>query len=378
VLLSCVSLFVSGLMVKGVAQLTSLTYAFATKDVFTATLAFDGQKYPNEADQVRLAQAIEERLAREPGVVRVAFSNGVPTPGPGTSFSIEGKTYASDNEHPQARLISGSASYFDVLRVKLLKGRNFGPGDTLAAPRVAIVGVDFARKFFPGEEVLGKRVQLGLDPKAPWLEIVGVVPSLAAAPAAGEVTEFVYRPVSQAPRGLSLMISTAGDPQTLTPAIRRAVLDVDQDLAVFGPNSLERSLAQRGWAFRVFGTLFMSFGLGALVLAAAGLYGVMAFGVRTRTQEIGVRMALGADRARVVRMILWQGMWRVMLGIALGLAPAWGLGRLMTQLLYRVTPYDPVVFGATITVLIAAGLAASTAPALRAASIDPLNALRHG
>jgi len=346
--------------------------------VFTASLGFSSSKYSTEPEQVRLSQALEERLAREPGVLKVAFANGVPTPGGGTPFSIEGKTYTSDNDHPSARLLSGSTTYFDVLRVKVLKGRNFGPGDTLEAPRVAIVGEDFARKFFPGEEVLGKRIQLGLDTKAPWLEIAGVVPSLSVAPAAGELTEFVYRPVSQAPRGLNVMIATAGDPMTLSAAIRRAVLDVDQDLAVFNANSLAGSLAQRGWAFRVFGTLFMSFGIGALVLAAAGLYGVMAFGVRTRTQEIGVRMALGADRPRVVRMILWQGMWRVLVGIALGLAPAWGLGHLMRELLYRVTPYDPVIFGATVTVLLAAGFAASTIPALRAASIDPLDALRHG
>ena len=122
----------------------------------------------------------------------------------------------------------------------------------------------------------------------------------------------------------------------------------------------------------------MSFGFGALVLAGAGLYGVMAFGVRTRTQEIGVRMALGADRARVVRMVLWQGLWRVLLGIALGVAPAWGLGTLMTALLYRVTPADPLVFGLTLTLLTIVGFAASAVPALRAASIDPLHALRHG
>jgi len=378
VLLSCVLLFVSGLMIKGVAQLTTIEFPFATKDVFTANLGFSDQKYSKEADQVQLVRALEERLSREPGVTRVAFSNGVPTPGSGTPFSIEGKTYKADNEHPQARLISGSAAYFDVLKVKILRGRNFSTGDTLEAPRVAIVGEDFARKFFPTEDVLGKRIQLGLQTDAPWLTIVGVVPSLAVAPASGELTEFVYRPVTQAPRGLSFMISTAGDPLALTTAIRKAVLEVDQDLAVFGANSLAGSLAQRGWAFKVFGTLFMSFGLGALVLAAAGLYGVMAFGVRTRTQEIGVRMALGADKKRVLRMVLWQGMWRVLVGIALGLAPAWGLGTLMTQLLYRVAPYDPFVFGATVSVLLLAGFAASTIPALRAASIDPLNALRHG
>src|SRR6185295_7429756 len=323
-------------------------------------------------------RALEERLSREPGVRLAAFANGVPTPGGGTPFSIEGRTYAADSDHPQARLLSGSAGYFDVLGVKVIRGRNFTVGDTLDAPRVAIVGEDFARKFFPNENVLGKRIQLGLVMPAAWLEIVGVVPNLAAAPAAGELTEFVYRPITQAPRGISLLLRTAGEPMTLTLAIRRAVQEVDQDIAVFQPNSVAGLLGQRGWPIRVFGTLFMSFGLGALVLAGAGLYGVMAFGVRMRRQEIGVRMTLGADRSRVVRMILWQGMWRVLLGITLGLAPAWGLGKLMTQLLYRVAPHDPFIFGVTVSVLLIVGMAASTIPALRAASIDPLHALRHG
>jgi predicted permease len=377
VLLSCCLLVVSGLMIKSVATLGSIHYPFATDDVFVASVAYDQQKYAKEADQVQLAQRLEERLAAAPGIRRIAFSNGVPTPGGGTPFSIEGRTYKSDNEHPTARLLSVSAGYFDALRVKVLKGRGFGPGDTLDALRVAVVGEDFAHKFFPNEDALGKRITLGLAPDAPWLTIVGVVPSLAVAPAPSDVTEYVYRPFTQAPRGLNIVASTAGDPLAMTAVVRRAAMEVDQDLAVFNTNSLGASLSQRAWAFRVFGTLFMSFGFGALVLAGAGLYGVMAFGVRTRTQEIGVRMALGADRTRVLRMILWQGMWRVLLGIALGVAPAFGLAKLMTALLFQVTPADPVVFGATISLLTVVGLAASVVPALRAASIDPLDALRH-
>jgi putative ABC transport system permease protein len=265
-----------------------------------------------------------------------------------------------------------------VLGVKIQRGRAFTSGDTTDSLRVVIVGEDFAQKYFPGADPLGRRIQLGLQTSAPWYTIVGVVPALAVAPAAGDVTEYVFRAVAQAPRGLNLIASTAGDPLKFTTAIRKALLDVDPDLAVSAPNSLSASLEQRNWAVRVFGVLFMCFGVGALVLAAAGLYGVMAFGVRTRRQEIGVRMALGADRGKILRMILWQGMWRVMLGVALGLLPAWQLGKLMTALLYRVTPTDPAVFAVTIGVLLAAGFAASTIPALRAASVDPLDALRHG
>jgi predicted permease len=378
VLLSCMLLFVSGLMIKGVAQLAMIEYPFATSNIFTAGVGYDDRKYSTEAAQAALAKSIEERLSREPGLVRVAISNGVPTPGGGTPFSIEGKTYQSDGEHPQARLISATPSYFDVLGVKILRGRAFTSGDTPESMRVVVVGEDFAQRHFPGADPLGRRIQLGLQTSTPWYTIIGVVPALAVAPNAGDVTEYVFRAIAQAPRGINLMAATAGDPLRFTTTIRKALLDVDPDLAVFTPNSLSASLTQRNWAIRVFGVLFMCFGAGALVLAAAGLYGVMAFGVRTRRQEIGVRMALGADRGKILRMILWQGMWRVMIGIALGLAPAWQLGKLMTALLFRVTPTDPAVFAVTIGVLLAAGFAASTIPALRAASVDPLDALRHG
>jgi ABC-type antimicrobial peptide transport system permease subunit len=235
-----------------------------------------------------------------------------------------------------------------------------------------------ARKLYPGEDALGRQIKFGIDPAVPFATIVGIVPNLAVAPAAGEVTETMYVPLAQLPsRNVGIFAAATVDPLTLTNPMRKVVSDVDEDMAISDTNSLAAALWQRGWAFRVFGTLFMSFGVGALVLAGAGLYGVMAFGVRRRTQEIGVRMALGAARGSVLRMILWQGMWRVGLGIAIGLVPAWLLAGQMRALLTRVSQFDPLVFGLTILLLVLAGVAATIVPALRAASVDPLVALRH-
>jgi len=179
-------------------------------------------------------------------------------------------------------------------------------------------------------------------------------------------------------RNPTVLAATSGDPLQLTSHVRRGVLEIDQDVPLSQPNSLAANYARNSWRFRVFGGLFLSFGVAALLLASAGLYGVMSFGVRRRTQEIGVRMALGATRKAVVTMILWQGIWRVGLGIALGLLPAWGLANLMTALFYNtVTPTDVTSYAVTVVVLGLSGFCASVVPALRAASVDPLVALRN-
>jgi ABC-type antimicrobial peptide transport system permease subunit len=173
------------------------------------------------------------------------------------------------------------------------------------------------------------------------------------------------------------LVSSAAAAEPMGPALRRAAMEVDPNLPLFDLTTLDAMYAERTWPFRVFGSLFMTFGFAALLLSAAGLYGVMSFAVRRRTQEIGVRMALGADRRRITRMVVRQGLWQVGIGIALGLGLGWYLGSSLQILLYDTKPLDPLVFGTTIAVLGGAGLLASYVPALRAASVDPLRALRH-
>jgi ABC-type antimicrobial peptide transport system permease subunit len=173
-----------------------------------------------------------------------------------------------------------------------------------------------------------------------------------------------------------VLASTAGDPVAITPAVRAAVLEVSDNVPVSSPISLAGEFWRQGWAFRVFGGLFLTFGLAALLLAGAGLYGVMAFTVRRRTSEIGVRMALGASKRRVLGAIFWQGIWRVALGIAIGIWPGWFVGGLMEALLEDVAPSDPLVHASTVGTLLIAGTLACLVPARRAASVDPIIALR--
>jgi ABC-type antimicrobial peptide transport system permease subunit len=240
-----------------------------------------------------------------------------------------------------------------------------------------VIGEDTAARYFPGGSAIGRRFRIGRDGKQPWITVIGIVPSLAATVGQGARTEIAYLPFDQMPfRGFNVLASTSGDPVSLGPGMRTALSEVSAESTLANPNSLERQFWGRAWAFRLFGGLFLTFGVAALVLAAAGLYGVMSFTVRRRTQELGVRMALGASRRGVLGLVLWQGAWRVAVGVVLGIWPAYLVGGRMTALLANVTPGDPAVYVVTVVTLLAAGVLACVAPALRAASVDPLTALR--
>jgi predicted permease len=380
VLLSCALLVVSGLMIKSVVGLGRIEYPFNTSNVFVASFSLDETKYPKDPDALRVMERLEERWAAVPGVRHVALASGLPGQSGGSVMMLEGRTYASDRDRPGVLRMTASPAVFDTLGIPILRGRAFSSADTASAPFVALVDTAFVTKFFLNDEPLGKRMKLSTDPAAPWWTIIGVVPTLAVDRRGNDLVESVYLPLAQSPmRSATILASTAGAPAGLTMAIRAAARDVDQDLPISVSSlgtSAEALLRSRNWHIRLFGSLFMSFGIAALLLASAGLYGVMAFSVRRRTQEIGVRMALGASRASIVRMVVWEGAWRVALGIALGLVPAYFLGGAMEALFFRVTQTDPVVFGTTILALLVSGLVASLVPAVRAASVNPLIALK--
>jgi ABC-type antimicrobial peptide transport system permease subunit len=244
---------------------------------------------------------------------------------------------------------------------------------------VAIVTVDLARRLFGEGGALGHRIQVGDDPASPWRTIVGVVPRLVVASVTNPSTkpDAVLVPIAQAPsRWMTLLVAGDGDRARAAAAARRAAARLDPDLPISDITTLAALYHDQSWPIRLFGTIFASFGFAALLLSAAGLYGVMAFRVRSRTQEIGVRMALGANPSGIVWMVLRQGAVLLIVGMAIGLGLGGWLGQQMRLLLFGVEPWDPVVFGAIAAVLAASGLTATLVPARRAASIDPMVALR--
>jgi len=244
----------------------------------------------------------------------------------------------------------------------------------------------FAERFLPGAEALGRRIRLGgLDSDGPWVEIVGVVPNLRMEGVGnvepGEETDQpgLYLPLAQQDgRFMSIAARARGtDPLALAAAVRDAVSAVDADTPVYFERTLRAAMDENLWFYRIFGTLFLVFGLAALFLASVGLYGVMSFSVTQRTGEMGIRMALGAQTGQVLRMILRQGLRQILIGVAVGAVLAFAVARGLALLLYQVEPWDPATFTAVLILLALTGMGASLVPALRATRVDPGVALRN-
>jgi putative ABC transport system permease protein len=266
--------------------------------------------------------------------------------------------------------------------IPLVKGRYFDARDTAEAPGVAIVSEALARKYWPGEDPVGKRItfERAADGQTPrWREVVGVVGHVRSEGLEGESRGQYYAPYAQrsGSTDLFLVVRTDADPASLAPAVRGAVAGVDRDLPVYRVTTMEKlvaeSLAQRRFSMFLFGV----FAALALVLAVVGLYGVMSYGVAQRTHEIGLRMALGAQGRDVLRMVVGQGMWLVGAGLVLGLVGAFLLTRLMSSLLFGVSAADPLTYAGIALLLGAVALLASYIPARRATKVDPMEALRY-
>lgn len=384
VTVSCMLLVVSGLMIRSIIQNSRFDVPFATDDVLIGGATLDSRTFPKVPEISRGLMQVEERLSQIGNIRTFALGTGYPRAGGGWLVAVEGKAYDSPQSYARTEHLTVTSSYFDVLRISLTQGRGFGPQDTESSLPVAIVDESFARQYLQGH-ALGQRIRFGNETEkgvtfdnAPWLTVVGVVPELADDAFGNQRNTHVFRPMAQSPvRSFTIFAASTGqDPLVLVNPIRSALADIGEGTPVQNPRTLAQSIAQEGWAARVFGGLFAAFGVAALVLASAGLYGVMAFGVRQRTAEIGVRMAMGADRTGVLRMILWQGMWRVLLATVVGVLPAWRLALLMGDLLRGVSPTDVTVYATTTATLVLSALVACLIPALRAASVDPMVALR--
>jgi putative ABC transport system permease protein len=288
-------------------------------------------------------------------------------------------------DYPEVANVVVSPHFFRASGIQLLRGRALSEKDGTPGSEVLVVDERFAATHFPGEDPVGRRVRFPNSPgsKAPapvWRTIVGVSRTVASLPQPGgtQPSGSVYIPYRQEPPvGAGLIVRSRLDPGAIHNVVRREVQAVDPDQPVFTVQTIDQMMAQATWPYRIFGSLFALFALIALVLSAVGLYAVMAYSVTQRTAEIGVRMALGADRRRVSWLVMRRGLVQLAIGLVLGLAGAYGLSRVLSELLVSgMTAQDPVTFAAITLLLSAVAIAACLVPAHRASRVDPLVALR--
>ncbi len=382
--LSCALLVGAGLMTRSIVNLNNYDFAFEAENVFTARVGLFETDYPDRTSRERFFSDLLLRLRGLPGGQAAALSSGIPPGGSGaTRFAIEGETYATDQDYPRSATNTITPGFFDTFGIEVSRGRDFMEQDEVDALPVTIVSTRFAERFFPGEDPIGRRIREGTsDSEEDWKSIIGVVPNLAEIEWAGgndlDPTLYYVPAKQRDARFLSISVRTGGgDPLTITSSVREAVRAVDPDLPIYNVLTAQGVWEEDTWFFQVFGTLFIVFGLAALFMASIGLYGVLSFSVNRRVQEMGIRMALGAQSRDVIRLILRQGTFQLGIGLAVGLVMAFGLSNIIGILMFNVEPRDPMVFGTIVLVISVVGILASIIPARRATSVDPIEALRH-
>ncbi|HEX6898290.1 MAG TPA: ABC transporter permease [Thermoanaerobaculia bacterium] len=382
---ACLLLVGSGLMIRSVMQIKNVDLGFDPANLFTARIALFESNYPKPADRVRFFDELISRLEGNSGVVAAAATTNLPGSGSGRwPYRLEGKAYPNEKDLPRARLAMVSPGFFKVYDANLLAGRGFTALDNEGALPVIIVNKSFAQKIWPGQDAVGKRIQLDEEPdnqNPPWRLVIGVVPDLQMAgldDGDEETPEGFYIPLAQnCPGFVSLAVRTRAEPTALTTTVRQTINSIDRDLPIYFVYSMEELIRRNIFFQNLFATLFAIFGGAALVLAAVGIYGVIAFSVNQRTQEIGIRMALGAQRQNVLKMILRQGMLQLAAGLGVGLLLAFFASLLLAEFLVDVQPRDPVTFTLVVVVLGLVTLVACWIPARRATRTDPLVAIRY-
>ena len=382
VALALVLLIGAGLLVRSFERLRGVNLGFRPDNVLAVSLQLNGKPYESAAQIQRFDNAVLERIARVPGVTAAGLVNWLPM----SDALVQGDFKLGDQQLPPDVIVAKPAvspGYFRAMGIPLVRGRAFDEHDTLKSAPVAMVDEAFARRFWPRQDPIGKRISFADHPEAAddWMTVVGVAGSIRQEnPAAEHMT--IYQPAAQvqAPfflQWVSFVVRSQANTSSLAPALRAQVWSVNKDLPIREiarmRDLLYASTAEPRFQTRV----LASFSTIAFLLAIIGVYGVIAYSVTQRTSEIGIRMAMGAQRSHIVQMILRRSAALVAGGLVIGLAGAWAVTRVLKNFLFEVTPFDPPTFAAVSLLLALVALVACYIPARRAAAIDPLVALRY-
>ena len=377
--LSLVLLVGAGLLVRSMYNLMHVDLGFNADNLLTMRVQLSGAKY-NPAARLIFYDECLARVAAVPGVGSAAMTMSLPILGSnwGSLFLAFDKPVPSPADLPHSDYIRVSANYFETMGIRVLRGRSFADSDTSESAPVAIINETLARRIWPGEDPIGKRLKQGRPGSdTPWREVIGVINDIKLNGVENENSMQTYLLYAQEPgTGLGLVLRTHDNPLAVAASVEQAIHSIDKDLPVYRIRTMDQvlsdSLAQR----RLTLVLLASFAALALVLAAVGIYGVISYAVRQRTHELGIRIALGAQARDVLRLILAQGLKLALLGIALGLAVSWALTRFLESLLFGVRPTDPLTFVVIAAALLCVAMLACWVPARRATKVDPMVALR--
>ena len=380
VALALVLLIGAGLLMRSFVKLQQADPGFKPDGVLTMSTSLPFARYSSPEKTVAFYQRLIDQVSALPGVQSVGAGSDLPWTGydENSSFNIEGKTFP-ENQEPSGRYHFVTPDYFRSIGVPLLEGRWFDSHDTRQSPQVILVNQSLARRYWPDEDAVGRRITFNDQPKeSDWMTVAGVIGDVKDSPNSAEAEPAFYWPHTQQPyRDLFFAIRTSGDPVALTEAVRSEVRALDKDLPVSEIKPLD-AIAEAGLARQRFTLLMVSLFAGiALALAAIGIYGVMSYLVAQRTHEMGIRLALGARQGSVMKLMLGQGMVLAGTGVATGLAASFALTRLMASLLYGVSTTDPMTFLFIAVLLGGVALVACYIPARRASTVDPIVALRY-
>jgi putative ABC transport system permease protein len=377
VALSLMLLVGAGLLIKNFWQLLNVDPGFNTKNLLSLDVSLTSERYAETGRRSAFYQQVLERVSALPGVQSAAVVNHPPFSGRrGVSvYKIEGRPEPKGMEDtPLADTRFISPAYFQMMSIPILQGRDFTGADTKDAPPVVIVNRAFADRFWPGENPLGRRLGSGDD----WMTVVGVVGDIRQSGLDEEAATHVYLPYLQLSVSRSgVLLRTSVDPLSLVAAVQKQVNAVDPDLPIYNIHTMDELIASSMAGRRLNLVLLAVFALTALVLAAVGIYGVISYSVTQRVNEIGIRMALGARSIDVLKLIVKQGMTPVVIGLAVGIAGALALTRVMSTLLVGVSANDPLTYTAIAVLLTIVALVACFVPARRATKVDPMIALRY-